>query len=180
MSQSAIAAPSVVRSRRAGASLGDKIFAACAVIAGVFVLVLLGAIIVSLFIISTYWSRDAFNFMLDMCSVMSLLPYLLVAGYGVLVARGGVGYEETPGERGRDQIFAGIAAVYTIFMFVAAGLKYVLLMTVLFAPGTVLYLWARREQNARLFTPVELGIFIVVLIGAAIGLYGLVTGLITP
>jgi len=53
----------------------------------------LSNIIVSLFIISTYWSRDAFNFMLDMCSVMSLLPYLLVAGYGVLLARSGVGYE---------------------------------------------------------------------------------------
>src|SRR6202020_1523317 len=51
---------------------------------------------------------------------------------------------------------------------------------VLFAPGTILYVWARREQNARLFTPVELGIFVVVLIGAAIGIYGLVTGLITP
>jgi len=44
-------------------------------------------IIVSLFIISTYWSRDAFNFMLNMTSVTSLLPYLLVAGYGVLLAR---------------------------------------------------------------------------------------------
>jgi arginine:ornithine antiporter/lysine permease len=79
-----------------------------------------------------------------------------------------------------DQIFAGIAVVYTIFMFVAAGLKFVLLVTVLFAPGTILYVWARREQNARLFTPVELAIFVVVLIGAAIGIYGLVTGLITP
>ena len=118
--------------------------------------------------------------MLDMCSVMSLLPYLLAAAYGVLVARGGAGYETTPNERGRDQIFAGIAAVYTIFMFVAAGLKYVLLMTVLFAPGTVLYFWARREQNARIFTPIELGIFVVVLIGATIGVYGLATGRITP
>jgi arginine:ornithine antiporter/lysine permease len=98
----------------------------------------------------------------------------------VLLARSGVGYETTQNERGRDQIFAGIAVVYTIFMFVAAGLKFVLLVTVLFAPGTILYVWARREQNARLFTPVELGIFVVVLIGAAIGIYGLVTGLITP
>ena len=65
-------------------------------------------------------------------------------------------------------------------MFIAAGLKYVLLMTVLFAPGTILYFWARREQNARLFTPVELVIFAVMLIGAAIGVYGLATGLITP
>ena len=140
----------------------------------------LSNIAVSLFVISTYWSRDAFNFMLNMCSVTSLLPYLLVAGYGVLLARSGVGYEKTPDERGRDQIISGIAVVYTIVMFIAAGLKYVLLVTVLFAPGTILYFWARREQNERLFTTVELGIFVVTLIGAAIGVYGLATGLITP
>jgi arginine:ornithine antiporter/lysine permease len=118
--------------------------------------------------------------MLDMTSVTTLLPYLLVAGYGVLLARSGVSYEKTPNERGRDQIIAGIAVAYTILMFIAAGLKYVLLVTVLFAPGTILYFWARREQNARMFTQVELVIFAVVLIGAAIGVYGLVTGLITP
>jgi arginine:ornithine antiporter / lysine permease len=140
----------------------------------------LSNIIVSLFIISTYWSRDAFNLMLNMTSVTALLPYLLVAAYGVLLARSGVGYETTPNERGRDQIFAWIAVVYTIFMFVAAGLKYVLLMTVLLAPGTILYFWARWEQKARLFTQVELGIFAVTLIAAAIGVYGLATGLITP
>ncbi|HXZ16325.1 MAG TPA: amino acid permease, partial [Roseiarcus sp.] len=140
----------------------------------------LSNIVVSLFVISTYWSRDAFNFMLDMASVTSLLPYLLVAGYGVLLARSGVGYEKTPNERGRDQVFAAIAVVYTIFMFIAAGLKYVLLLTVLLAPGTILYFWARREQNAKLFTWVELTIFVVALIAAAIGVYGLATGLITP
>jgi arginine:ornithine antiporter/lysine permease len=138
-------------------------------------------IVVSLFIISTYWSRDAFNFMLDMTSVTALLPYLLVAGYGVLVARRGEGYEATPQERGRDQIFAWIAVVYTIFMFIAAGLKYVLLVAVLLVPGTiVLYVWARREQNARLFTPIELVVFAVAVIAGAVGLYGLVTGSITP
>src|SRR5215471_16335586 len=137
-------------------------------------------IFVSLFVISTYWSRDAFNLMLDMTSVTALLPYLLVAGYGVLLARSGVGYEKTPDLRGRDQTFAWIAVVYTLFMFVAAGLKYVLLTAVLYVPSTILYFWARREQNLRLFTQVELIIFIVTLVAGAIGLYGLVTGLITP
>lgn len=137
-------------------------------------------IVVSLFVISTYWSRDAFNFMLDMTSVTALLPYLLVAGYGVLLARSGEGYEAAPDKRGRDQIFSWIAVVYTLFMFVAAGLKYVLLVTVLFVPGTILYFWARREQKAQLFTPVELAIFVVVLIGGAVGSYGLLTGLISP
>ena len=137
-------------------------------------------IVVSLFVISTYWSRDAFNFMLDMTSVTALLPYLLVAGYGVLIARSGEGYETTPGERGRDQLFAWIAVVYTLFMFVAAGLKYVLLVAVLFVPGTVLYLWARREQNARLFTSVELIILAVTLVAGLAGFVGLLTGAITP
>ncbi|MBS9476918.1 basic amino acid/polyamine antiporter [Ancylobacter radicis] len=138
-------------------------------------------IVVSLFVISTYWSRDAFNFMLDMTSVTSLLPYLLVAGYGVLLARSGVGYETTPNERARDQIFAWIAVVYTLFMFVAAGLKYVLLVAVLFVPGTIiLYFWARREQRVRLFTPVEMVAFGITVVAAAVGTYGLVTGTITP
>ncbi|MGK6317561.1 basic amino acid/polyamine antiporter [Neorhizobium sp. DT-125] len=136
-------------------------------------------IVVSLFVISTYWSRDAFNFMLDMTSVTALLPYLLVAGYGILLARSGVGYENTPNVRGRDQLFAWIAAIYTIFMFVAAGLKYVLLVAVLFVPGTILYFWARREQNLQVFTPIELIIFAVTTIAGLIGVYGLVTGLIT-
>jgi arginine:ornithine antiporter / lysine permease len=137
-------------------------------------------IIVSLFIISTYWSRDAFNLMLDMTSVTSLLPYLLVAGYGVLLARSGAGYETTPNERGRDQIFSWIAVVYTLFMFVAAGLKYVLLVAVLYVPGTILYFWARREQNARMFTSRELVIFALTFVAGLVGLVGLVTGLITP
>lgn len=137
-------------------------------------------IVVSLFIISTYWSQDAFNFMLDMTSVTALLPYLLVAGYGVLVARRGEGYEDTPNQRGRDQIFAWIAVLYTLVMFVAAGLKYVLLLAVLLAPGTILYIWARREQKARLFTPVEFIILAATLVAGLIGVWGLLTGTITP
>jgi arginine:ornithine antiporter/lysine permease len=137
-------------------------------------------IIVSLFVISTYWSADAFNFMLNMTSVTTLLPYLLVAGYGVLLARSGAGYETTLNERGRDQIFAWIAVVYTLFMFAAAGLKYVLLVAVLYVPSTILYFWARREQNARLFTPVELMVFGVTLVAGLIGFVGLVTGVIAP
>jgi arginine:ornithine antiporter/lysine permease len=137
-------------------------------------------IVVSLFVISTYWSRDAFNFMLDMTSVTALLPYLLVAGYGILLARSGKGYETTPEQRGRDQIFAWIAAIYTIFMFVAAGLKYVLLVAVLYVPGTILYVWARREQKLQLFTLAELFVFAVTLIAGLIGAYGLLTGAIAP
>jgi arginine:ornithine antiporter/lysine permease len=136
-------------------------------------------IIVQLIVISTYWSRDAFALMLNLTSAMSLIPYLLVAGFGVLIARRGETYEVRPEERTRDLVFAGIATLYTIFMLLAGGTKFLLLSCVLFGPGTILYFWARREQGKQLFTPVEWIIFAAALVGAAVGIHGLATGYIT-
>jgi arginine:ornithine antiporter / lysine permease len=136
-------------------------------------------IIVQLFVISTYWSRDAFSLMLNLTSAVSLIPYLFVAGYGVLIARRGETYETKPEERQRDLIFAGVAALYTVFMIYAGGMKFLLLSAILYAPGTVLYVWAKREQNSQVFTAVEWVILIVTVIGAAVGIHGLATGYIS-
>src|SRR6185312_6117469 len=73
-------------------------------------------IVVQLFVISTYWSRDAFSLMLSLTSAMSLIPFLLVAAYGFLLARRGETYEVRPQERRRDLILAGIATIYTLFL----------------------------------------------------------------
>lgn len=136
-------------------------------------------IVVQLLVISTYWSRDAFALMLNLTSAMSLIPYLFVAAFGVLLAHRRQTYEVRPQERNRDLIIAAIAAVYTIIMIISGGLKFVLLSAVLYAPGTLLYFWARREQGKQLFTPVEWVIFAIAVIGCLIGIYGLVTGTIT-
>lgn len=136
-------------------------------------------IIVQLFVISTYWSRDAFSLMLNLTSAMALIPFLLVAGYGLLVARRRETYDVRPEERNRDMIIAGIATLYTAFLIYAGGTKFILLSALLYGPGTVLYFWARREQNKKIFTRVEWIVFIVVVAGAAVGIHGLLTGYIT-
>ena len=135
--------------------------------------------IVQLFVISTYWSRDAFALMLNLTSVMALIPFLLVAAYGLLIVRRGETYERDPGKRKRDLIFAGIAVIYTLFLIFAAGTKFLLLSLILYVPGTALYFWARIEQKAKIFTPIEWVIFIAAAIGAVVGVHGLVTGYIT-
>lgn len=136
-------------------------------------------IIVQLFVISTYWSNDAFSLMLNLTSVMALIPFLLVAAYGLLLAKRGETYEARPQERTRDLIFAGIAVIYTLFLIFAAGMKFLVLSAILYGPGTVLYIWAKREQNKQVFTAVEWVIFAVALLGAAVGIHGLATGYIT-
>ena len=117
--------------------------------------------------------------MLNLTSVMALIPFFLVAAYGVLLAKRGQTYETRPQERTRDMIFAGIAVIYTLFLIYAAGMKFLLLSAILYGPGSVLYFWARREQSKQLFTAVEWAIFPVALIGAAVGIHGLATGYIT-
>ncbi len=136
-------------------------------------------IVVQLFVISTYWSTDAFSLMLNLTSVMALIPFLLVAAYGLMLVRRGETYEILPEERTRDMIFSGLAVFYTLFLIYAAGLKFLVLSAILYGPGTALYIWNRLEQKQRIFSPIEWGIFIVAMIGAAIGVHGLVTGYIT-
>ena len=104
---------------------------------------------------------------------------LTFAGVGLLIARRGETYDMRAQERNRDLWIAGIATVYTAFIIYAGGMKFLLLSAILYAPGTALYFWARREQNKRVFTAVEWVIFAVAVIGAVIGIHGLATGYIT-
>jgi len=54
-----------------------------------------------------------------------------------------------------DAPIAGLALVYCLWLLYAAGLKYVLLSALLYAPGAVLYIWARRQRAERPFTGAE-------------------------
>jgi arginine:ornithine antiporter / lysine permease len=135
-------------------------------------------IIVQLFLIATLFAQYAFDIALELTSAMTLIPYVLVAGYGLKLAQHGETYEVRPEERRKDLIVAAIATVYTIFMIVAGGLKFVLLSCILFAPGTVLYFLARREQGLQVFTQLERLLFFAIVVGAVIGLYALATGAI--
>jgi arginine:ornithine antiporter/lysine permease len=137
-------------------------------------------IVVQLIVITTYWSRDAFSLMLNLTSAMALIPFLFVAAYGLKLTRRGETYDVRPHERQRDLVIAAIATIYTIFLLYAGGLKFIVLSAVLYAPGTALYFWARREQGKPVFTGAsDWIIFILAVIGAIVGVYWLATGYIT-
>jgi len=135
-------------------------------------------IVIQLFVISTYFSQDAFALMLSLTSAMTLIPYLFVAAYGFKVSKSGEGYATETQGRQSDLIMAGVAVFYTIFMIFAGGLKFLLLSAVLYAPGTLLYIWSRREQNQTVFQPVDWAVFGVAVLGAVVGIYALATGTI--
>lgn len=123
---------------------------------------------------------DALNFMLDLCASLALLPYFLAAAYALKLGLTGETYEDAPPRTRRSQtIVAGIATGYTLFLFDAAGLKFLLLATVILAPATLLYVKARSERGRRIFTPAEMVLCALIVVGGIVGAVGLWTGRIT-
>ncbi|MGB2817976.1 MAG: basic amino acid/polyamine antiporter [Burkholderiaceae bacterium] len=138
------------------------------------------SIVIQVIVISTYWSRDAFTLMLNLTSATTLIPYLFVAAYGLMIAQRGETYEVRPNERQRDLILASLATLYTVFMIYAGGLKYIVLSAVLFAPATIMYYIARREQGLPVFSKTsDWIVFGVIVVAAVYGVYGIATGAIS-
>jgi arginine:ornithine antiporter / lysine permease len=136
-------------------------------------------LLTQLVLVITYFSEDAFNFALDLTSALTLIPFLLAAGYALKLAVTREGYPSAdPGLR-RDLTVAALATVYTAFLLFAAGIKFLLVSFIIYAPATVLFVMARREQGRAPFSPGELIILAISIAGAIAGIIALATGSIT-
>ncbi|MCX5555147.1 basic amino acid/polyamine antiporter [Streptomyces sp. NBC_00038] len=144
-----------------GRSIGDDVPAPALVMTTLLTQVVL---------VVTLFSDDAFNFALDLTSALTLIPFLLAAGFAVKIARAGPG---------SDLLVAALATVYTAFLLYAAGLKYLLVSFIIYAPATILFVMARREQGRQLFSPRELVILAVSVAGAILGIVALALGWIS-
>ena len=72
-----------------------------------------------------------------------------------------------------------LATLYTAFLLFAAGPKFILVSFIIYAPATILFVMARREQGRQLFSPLELIILAVSVVGAIVGVVALAAGWIT-
>ncbi|MFE6974011.1 basic amino acid/polyamine antiporter [Streptomyces sp. NPDC057682] len=133
-------------------------------------------VLTQIVLVVTAFSDDAFNFALDLTSALSLIPYLLAAGFAVRI-----GARTDPltagGRTSRGELtVAALATLYTAFLVYAAGLRFVLMSFILYAPATVLFVMARREQGRTLFSPREAVVLAVSVAGAVVGVVALAAG----
>src|SRR5215467_1857042 len=133
-------------------------------------------ILIQAFLILAPFAEYAFKLTLKMTSVMTLVPYLLVAAYGLKLARTGETYDSNPSGRGADLIRGAIATIYAAGMIYAGGLRLLLFSAILYAIGSVLFVLARREQGSTVFAGMEWLLLGVILMAAVIGVYSLATG----
>lgn len=135
--------------------------------------------LIQLFLIITLFNASTYLSLLYLATSMILVPYFWSSAYAVLLAVRGETYEQANGERNKDLLIAGISTLYAVWLVYAAGVQYLLLSALLYAPGAILFAKAKHELGQPIFTGVEKIIFVAVLIGAAIAAYGLYDGFLT-
>jgi arginine:ornithine antiporter / lysine permease len=136
--------------------------------------------LVQLFLIITLVSNATYLALISLATSMILVPYLFSAVHAATSAARGTGYRSAEqGTATRDTALAALATAYCVWLLYAAGVKYLLLAALLYAPGALLFAWARREQGKPLFQGFEWGLLAALVALAAAAAWALVDGTLT-
>ena len=134
---------------------------------------------VQAFLILTLVSKASYLALISLSTAMILIPYLFSAIFGLKLAwmgRATAGAAAAESHTARDIGITALAVVYCAWLLYAAGLKYLLLSALLYAPGAAIYLLAKKQRAERAFTGREQAILAVLLLVAIASAYLLWAG----
>lgn len=130
---------------------------------------------IQLFLFSLLINQSAYNFMYSLSSSAILLPYALIAFYQLKLS-----LQEKKGTESRTKniILGAISSIFIIWVTYASGIEYILLTTVLFAAGGIVYIWVQKENKRSLFTKREWIFATIILLLFLLCIYQIATGTI--
>lgn len=138
--------------------------------------------IVQLFIIILYFNDSTYQVFYGMSVSMIMVPYLLSALYYEQVTRRKEGLENlSSGAYMRERIFAIVGSIYGLWMLYSGGLQNLLITTILYAPGLIVFALGKKEKGKPLFdNKFEVGLAVVLVVLGAMSLTMIFTGQINP
>jgi arginine:ornithine antiporter/lysine permease len=137
-------------------------------------------LLIQLFLVLSFFSQSAYQFFYFIASVAILPPYVLSGAYALKLAVTGEGYGPKGNGRSRDLVVGAIATLYGLWLVYAAGLSYLLMCAILFAPGILIHMKASSERGEKSFTGPEWLIAAGILALAVLAGWLLWTGAISP
>jgi arginine:ornithine antiporter / lysine permease len=110
--------------------------------------------VVQLVLVATLFTSGTYQALFHIASTAMLIPYVFSGAYAAKLAISGEAYRDGE-DRNRDLFFGIVATLYAIWLVYAAGPTYVLLAAILYAAGIGVYVVARRERGATVFTGID-------------------------
>lgn len=126
-------------------------------------------ILIQVFLLTLLVSNRAYTFAFSLASSAILIPYAFSAFYQFKYS-----FTSQEGDRSRNLLIGFIASIYGIWLVYAAGIDYLLLTMLLYAPGILIFRSVQKDNGTKQrFTGTELiyaGIIVVLAIYALIRL----------
>lgn len=135
--------------------------------------------LVQVFLIVTYFSESTYTALFYIASVAILVPYVFSGAYALKLAYSGESYQAGQ-PRWRDLIVGLIATIYGAWLVYAAGPAYLLMVALLYAPGILFYWSVKRQRGEAPFTGVEALLASGLFIAAAVAVWLMWRGVISP
>ena len=135
-------------------------------------------ILVQIFLIITFYANSTYLALFYIASTAILVPYVFSGAYAFKLALTGESYGAGEG-RGRDMFIGFVATVYGAWLIYAAGPNYLLMCALLYAPGILVYWWARSARGEKAFSATDAIIAVGVVVAAGIASYWMWTGAIS-
>ena len=135
--------------------------------------------LVQVFLIVALFANSTYTALFYIASTAILIPYVFSGAYAAKLAITGEAYRS--GEnRTRDLVAGLIATAYGIWLVYAAGPTYLFMAAMLYAPGIVIYVLARRERGEKTFTIIEALIAVALVVAGLAAAYLIWNGSISP
>ena len=139
-------------------------------------------LIIEMFLVIMLFSESTYQFFYALSAGMILLPYLLSAAYFAKVA-----FTEAGSFKGKLgvpvpvwRVFAVFGVIYSVFLAWASGAVGVTLMSILYAPGILVYIKGKKERNQPfLENTLDRVVAAIILIAAIVSIGLLVTGTVS-
>jgi arginine:ornithine antiporter/lysine permease len=135
--------------------------------------------LVQAFLLITYYANSTYQALFSIASVAILVPYVFSGAYAARIALSRDGYSASD-STGRDLAAGAVATLYGVWLVYAADPKYLFMAAMLYAPGIVFYVLARRETGEKAFTLAEAIIAAALIIAACAAAWLLWSGAISP
>ena len=151
---------------------------------------LISTSVIQFAVIVFFLNETAYISMVQLATVMYLLPYIFSSLYLLLLALRGKGITHphagtrfdlsgpkiSPRENRRHLAVAVVAFVYSIWLIYAADPVYILFGALAVVPGIIPYVLTRISRREKLFNGFEWSIVVLVLVAAALAAVGLAQG----
>lgn len=140
-------------------------------------------IIIQVFLIIVLFNESTYQVFYTLSASMIMVPYLLSSVYylKIVYKKEGRISELSQGELLLQKTIAVVGTIYGAWLLYASGMVYILITAILYAPGTIIYMWRKREKGEKHFdNKADLIIFLFILVMFITSIVMIANGTISP